>query len=259
MKKSLITAVLCGLILTALTGCAEQNAPADPAPSSTVTADVPSATKSSDDITAKPADPTEMASDEETAPETQIPTEKEENQPEESSPPDVQTEIPKPSETQPEQTNPPKENEPAPTEPVQPPKTGNPKPTEPEKPSQPIPTEPPATETPKPTEPKPEYTQADYDRIIRETTAYAESYAKKGFTFEWKDSMEFGWDVGYMGTPRIETEGVDGTISRLKTHIDKIVETGTNPAYGIPSDSVTYKVVQITIDGDIAFAVIYGG
>lgn len=47
--------------------------------------------------------------------------------------------------------------------------------------------------------------------------------------------------------------------SRLKNHIDKIVETGTNPAYGIPSDSVTYKVVQITIDGDIAFAVIYGG
>lgn len=56
-----------------------------------------------------------------------------------------------------------------------------------------------------------------------------------------------------------EVMRLEGTISRLKNHIDKIVETGTNPAYGIPSDSVTYKVVQITIDGDIAFAVIYGG
>ena len=71
--------------------------------------------------------------------------------------------------------------------------------------------------------------------------------------------MEFGWDVGYMGTPRIERDGLEGTIRMLKYHIDLIVETGTNPAYGIPSDSVTYKVVQITIDGDIAFAVIYGG
>ena len=71
--------------------------------------------------------------------------------------------------------------------------------------------------------------------------------------------MEFGWDVGYMGTPRIEYEGVEGTISRLKNHIDKIVETSTDPANGITSNYMTYKVVQITIDGDIAFAVIYGG
>ena len=78
----------------------------------------------------------------------------------------------------------------------QPPKTETPKPA---------PTEPPATETsqpdpPKPTEPaKPVYTQADYDRIIREATEYAESYQAKGFTFEWKESMQFGWEVGYMG------------------------------------------------------------
>lgn len=251
MKKTLIAAVLCGLILTALAGCAEQNAPADPTPSSAVTADVPSDTKSSDDISAEPAAPTESSAAGTSTPETQLPTEKEEGQPESTSPPNVQPEAPKPSETKPAQTKPPKENKPAPTEPTQPPKTEAPKPA---------PTEPPATNKPKLTEPqKPVYTQADYDRIIRETKAYAESYRSKGFTFEWKDSMEFGWDVGYMGTPRIEAEGVNGTIGRLKTHIDKIVETGTNPAYGIPSDSVTYKVVQITIDGDIAFAVIYGG
>ena len=135
---------------------------------------------------------------------------------------------------------------PEPDEPAVPPQAEGSNPTKP--------TEPPVTE---PTDPV--YTQADYDRIIREATAYAESYAKKGFTFEWKDSMEFGWDVGYMGTPRIKYEGVEGTISRLKNHIDKIVETSTDPANGITSDYMTYKVVQITIDGDIAFAVIYGG
>ena len=32
-----------------------------------------------------------------------------------------------------------------------------------------------------------------------------------------------------------------------------------DPANGITTDWMTYKVVQITIDGDIAFAVIYGG
>lgn len=124
-----------------------------------------------------------------------------------------------------------------------------------------IPETPPASESslpPAPVVPESD-TQEDCDRIIREIIAYAESYREKGFVFEWEESMEFGWEVGYMGTPRLRQEGVDGTIRRLKTHIDKIVETGTNPAYGVPSDSVTYKVVQITIDGETAFAVIYGG
>ena len=105
----------------------------------------------------------------------------------------------------------------------------------------------------------PSYTQADYDRIISETITYAESYKAKGFTFEWKESMQFGWDVGYMGTPRIERDGTDGVIKTLKHHIDLIVQTSSDPANGITTDWMTYKVVQITIDGDIAFAVIYGG
>lgn len=258
-SKRISAVLLTGLILASLAGCAVTEQP-------TATAGVNSAQSSVtdgaednkiiDDTPAEPADPTASVSGDKTAPETQLPTEKEDSQPESSSPPAVQTEAPKPAETKPVQTNPPKKNEPGSTEPVQPPKTETPKPA---------PTEPPATETsqpdpPKPTEPaKPVYTQADYDRIIREATEYAESYQAKGFTFEWKESMQFGWEVGYMGTPRIEAEGVEGTISRLKTHIDKIVETSTNPAYGITTDIMTYKVVQITIDGDIAFAVIYGG
>ena len=80
----------------------------------------------------------------------------------------------------------------------------------------------------------------------------------KGFTFEWSDSLEFGWDVGWMGTPRISRDGVDGVISTLKHHVDLIYKTGTDPANGVTANSVRYKVVQLEIDGGIAYAVIYG-
>ena len=108
------------------------------------------------------------------------------------------------------------------------------------------------------TEPPQGFTQADHEHIVAEVTAYAESYRAKGFTFEWSDELEFGWDVGYMGTPRIGRDGVEGTIRTLKYHIDLIYDTGTNPAYGLTSNSVRYRVVQIEIDGGIAYAVIYG-
>ena len=171
------------------------------------------------------------------------------------------------SESRPEQTKPPKQAESS-TVSIEPNTPTSAESSRPTKPKPDEPTVPPQTEESKPTKPTeppvtepadPVYTQADYDHIIREATAYAESYAEKGFTFEWKDSMEFGWDVGYMGTPRIERDGLEGTIRMLKYHIDLIVDTSTDPANGITTDYMTYKVVQITIDGDIAFAVIYGG
>jgi hypothetical protein len=71
--------------------------------------------------------------------------------------------------------------------------------------------------------------------------------------------MTFGWDVGYMGTPRVEYEGVDGVIEMLKYHIDLIYKTSTDPANGLTTTVMTYKVEQITIDGDLAYVVIYGG
>ena len=126
----------------------------------------------------------------------------------------------------------------------------------------PVLTESPVTENDElsePSTPPAVYTQEDYNQIISEVIAYAESYTAKGFTFEWKEGMEFGWEIGYFGTPRIKYEGLEGTIELLKLHVDKIYKTGTDPAYGLNTDSVTYKVVQITIDGDVAFAVIYGG
>lgn len=126
------------------------------------------------------------------------------------------------------------------------------------------PTAPPPTETnpepesPAETQPPNGFTEADHNRIVSEVRAYAESYKAKGFTFVWLDSLEFGWDVGWMGTPRISRDGVDGTIKTLKHHVDLIYKSGTDPANGVTADSVLYRVVQLEIDGGIAYAVIYG-
>ena len=130
--------------------------------------------------------------------------------------------------------------------------TAETKPSETTQPSE-APTEPPDTTT------DPVYTQADFDRIISEVRAYAESYAAQGFRFIWTDGMAFSRDVGYFGTPYLRQEGVDGTISRLQYHVDKIVKTSTDPANGVTVSEMSYKVVQIERNGEIAFAVIYGG
>ena len=148
----------------------------------------------------------------------------------------------------PKQTEPPKATEPQPTAPPE------------SKPAETtVPTAPP-TETKPETEPQPPkgFTEADHNRIVSEVKAYAESYKAKGFTFVWSDSLEFGWDVGWMGTPRISRDGVDGTIKTLKHHVDLIYKSGTDPANGVTADSVLYRVVQLEIDGGIAYAVIYG-
>ena len=116
----------------------------------------------------------------------------------------------------------------------------------------------PETEPPAETQPPKGFTEADHNRIVSEVKAYAESYKAKGFTFVWSDSLEFGWDVGWMGTPRISRDSVDGTIKTLKHHVDLIYKSGTDPANGVTADSVLYRVVQLEIDGGIAYAVIYG-
>ena len=126
------------------------------------------------------------------------------------------------------------------------------------------PTAPPPTETnpepesPAETQPLNGLTESDHNRIVSEVKAYAESYKAKGFTFVWSDSLEFGWDVGWMGTPRISRDSVDGTIKTLKHHVDLMYKSGTDPANGVTADSVLYRVVQLEIDGGIAYAVIYG-
>lgn len=145
---------------------------------------------------------------------------------------------------------PPASTEPSQSEPASPPVTS--KPEEPTKPD-PEPSDPPAESTTSPVD-----MEKEYERIIREAIQYAESYSEKGFDFVWDDSLEFGWETGYMGTPRVKYEGGDGTIRMLKRHIDMIVKTATDPANGVPGYLAHYKVVQVTIDGDVAFVVLYG-
>ena len=252
-KTKMLAALLAGLITLSLAGCGAdktENTGSDPASTeSGITATVTDNTSEPTAESSLPAE-SEIKQDESTAEkekaESNTPADSgktEAAKPADTEPtaPSKQTESPKATET-PKQTEPPKVTEPPETKPTEPPT----------KPTEPQPTEPPATEQPK------GFTEADHTRIVSEVKAYAESYTSKGFTFEWAEELEFGWDVGWMGTPRISRDGVDGVISTLKHHVDLIYKTGTDPANGVTANSVRYKVVQLEIDGGIAYAVIYG-
>lgn len=248
-KTKMLAALLAGLITLSLAGCGAdktENTGSDPASTeSGITATV---TDNASEPTAESSLPagTESATDSTTEKEKESSTAPADSgKTEAAKPADTespkQTETPKVTET-PKQTEPPKVTEPPETKPTEPPT----------KPTEPQPTEPPATEQPK------GFTEADHTRIVSEVKTYAESYTAKGFTFEWAEELAFGWDVGWMGTPRISRDGVDGVISTLKHHVDLIYKTGTDPANGVTANSVRYKVVQLEIDGGIAYAVIYG-
>lgn len=248
-KTKMLAALLAGLITLSLAGCGAdktENTGSDPASTeSGITATV---TDKASEPTAESSLPagTESATDSTTEKEKESSTAPANSgKTEAAKPADTespkQTETPKVTET-PKQTEPPKVTEPPETKPTEPPT----------KPTEPQPTEPPATEPPK------GFTEADHTRIVSEVKAYAESYTSKGFTFEWAEELAFGWDIGWMGTPRISRDGVDGVISTLKHHVDLIYKTGTDPANGVTANSVRYKVVQLEIDGGIAYAVIYG-
>lgn len=243
-KQKTLAVLLAGLITLSLAGCAADKAN-DNAESGAVS------TESSITATDKTSEPTaESSLPAGTESTTESTTEKEKES--STAPADNgKTETAKPADTE-SPTAPPKQTEsPKVTEP--PKQTEPPKVTEPPtKTTEPQPTEPPATEQPK------GFTEADHTRIVSEVKAYAESYTAKGFTFEWAEELEFGWDVGWMGTPRISRDGVDGVISTLKHHVDLIYKSGIDPANGVTANSVRYKVVQLEIDGGIAYAVIYG-
>lgn len=244
--------LLAGLMILALAGCNANKATPDSgtAADSRITETVTDFTPETTVDTALPADTenkTEATAEKEKA-ESSAPAESgiaaETREPAESAdkaetvPP---TQAPKQSEA-PKATEPPESRPAESTAPTAPPPTEtNPEP-----------------ESPAETQPPNGFTEADHNSIVSEVKAYAESYKAKGFTFVWSDSLEFGWDVGWMGTPRISRDGVDGTIKTLKHHVDLIYKSGTDPANGVTADSVLYRVVQLEIDGGIAYAVIYG-
>ena len=249
MKRKMLAALLAGLTILSLAGCGAdktENTGSDPASAES------GITATATDNASEPTDESSLPAGTESATDSTTENEKESStapansgKTEAAKPADTelpkQTETPKVTET-PKQTEPPKVTEPPETKPTEPPT----------KPTEPQPTEPPATQPPK------GFTEADHTRIVSEVKTYAESYTAKGFTFEWAEELAFGWDVGWMGTPRISRDGVDGVISTLKHHVDLIYKTGTDPANGVTANSVRYKVVQLEIDGGIAYAVIYG-
>lgn len=254
MKRKMPAVLLAGLILLSLASCGKtatedirSSAPSeekritetvtDFTPETTVETALPADTESKTEATAEKEKAESSAPAESgTAAETRKPAESADKA--ETSPP---TQAPKQSEA-PKATEPPESRPAESTAPTAPPPTEtNPEP-----------------ESPAETQPPNGFTEADHNRIVSEVKAYAESYKAKGFTFVWSDSLEFGWDVGWMGTPRISRDGVDGTIKTLKHHVDLIYKSGTDPANGVTADSVLYRVVQLEIDGGIAYAVIYG-
>lgn len=256
MKRKMPAVLLAGLMLLALAGCNANKATSDSGtaadsritetvtdftPETTVETALPADTESKTEATAEKEKAESTATLESgTAAETRKPTESSDKA--ETSPP---TQAPK-------HTEPPKATEPQPTAPPES------RPAETTAPTTPPTETKPETEPPAETQPPKGFTEADHNRIVSEVKAYAESYKAKGFNFEWSDSLEFGWDVGWMGTPRISRDGVNGTIKTLKHHVDLIYKSGTDPANGVTADSVLYRVVQLEIDGGIAYAVIYG-
>lgn len=255
-KRKMPAVLLAGLMLLSLASCGKtatedirSSAPSeekritetvtDFTPETTVDTALPADTENKTEATAEKAESaTTLESG--TAAETRKPAESADKA--ETSPP---TQAPK-------QSEPPEATEPQPTAPPES------RPAETTAPTTPPTETKPETEPPAETQPPNGFTEADHNRIVSEVKAYAESYKAKGFTFEWSDSLEFGWDVGWMGTPRISRDGVDGTIKTLKHHVDLIYKSGTDPANGVTADSVLYRVVQLEIDGGIAYAVIYG-
>lgn len=247
-KTKMLAALLAGLITLSLAGCGADKAESTNSESANAESGI---TATATDNASEPTAESSLPAGTESATDSTTEKEKESNAPADSG----KTEAAKPADTEsPKQTQTPKVTEPP--KQTEPPKVTEPpetKPTEPPtKPTEPQPTEPPATEPPK------GFTEADHTRIVSEVKTYAESYTAKGFTFEWAEELAFGWDVGWMGTPRISRDGVDGVISTLKHHVDLIYKTGTDPANGVTANSVRYKVVQLEIDGGIAYAVIYG-
>lgn len=251
-KRKMPAVLLAGLMILALAGCNANKATPDigTAADSRITETVTDSATETTVETALPADTenkTEATAEKEKA-ESSAPAESgtaaETRKPAESA--DKAETVP-PTQA-PKQSEPPKATEPPES-----------RPAESTAPTAPPPTETnPEPESPAETQPPNGFTEADHNRIVSEAKAYAESYKAKGFTFVWSDSLEFGWDVGWMGTPRISRDGVDGTIKTLKHHVDLIYKSGTDPANGVTADSVLYRVVQLEIDGGIAYAVIYG-
>lgn len=91
---------------------------------------------------------------------------------------------------------------------------------------------------------EPEHTEKDDTAIIEEIRRYGEA---KGFI--WNDTLTFGGlGVGYYGRPNLTDDGVEGVISMLKYHCDKIERE-----YGI----CYFHAIRREFEGKTEFIVLY--
>ena len=60
-------------------------------------------------------------------------------------------------------------------------------------------------------------------------------------------------DQSYFGTPNLTRDGKDRIIQTLKYHVDLTVDVATNPAYGIPSDTVHYNIIWYEKENEYFF------
>ena len=91
---------------------------------------------------------------------------------------------------------------------------------------------------------EPEHTEKDDTAIIEEIRRYGEA---KGFI--WNDTLTFGGvGVGYYGRPNLTDDGVDGVISMLKYHCDKIERE---------YDICYFHAIQREYEGKTEFIVLY--
>lgn len=174
MKKQLIAAILCGLLISGLAGCGKQpKQPAESVPGSTVKADDTSGIDTSDIIPAEPTAPEESEPPaESSASEPQQPAEKEKSEAE-PVPQQTKTESQKPAEpTEPQQ---PQEPPTVQTQLTAPPESDSSKPAEP------------APQEPEPTQPA----QPEFD--VSYWVSYAKSYAQS-IGLELESSAVDCWD-----------------------------------------------------------------
>lgn len=171
MKKRILAAVLCGLLIAGLAGCKmTTEKEKELQPDSTVSADVTSDKKISDDIPAVPTVSAELQNPADSSSEAQLPEKVTEDQTKPPAPeqtPETRSPVLTEKPTQPAQstlqtTEPPKQE-------TQPTESQNQKPTEPPKPTEP---ETSPQETEKPTEPP----ASEFD--ISYWISYAKSYAE---------------------------------------------------------------------------------
>ena len=118
---------------------------------------------------------------------------------------------------------------------------------------------PPATTTaaPQTQPPRTAYTQADYDKIVAEVKAYAESKTKVRFILK-PDLRYDSQIVSYHDVINLtQSSGTAFVINELKYNVDQTEWLVSGGSGGVPGDAVYYNVVYFDHQGSQMFVLLY--